>query len=53
MKTAWELVEVYWNASLRKASVIGAVTHTIVKGLSRGKFTTGNFYADKLYQGDS
>ena len=34
-----------------KVSSIGAVTHTMVKGLSRGKFAMVNFYC-KLYKDD-
>lgn len=35
-----------------KVSSIGAVPHTMVKSLSRGKFAAVNFYSGKLYQGD-
>ena len=31
---------------------LGAVTHTMVKGLSRGKSSAVNFYSGILYQGD-
>ena len=31
---------------------LGAVTHTMVKGLSRGKSSVVNFYSGNLYQGD-
>ena len=35
-----------------KVGSIGAVTHTMVKGLSRGKFAVVNFYSGKLHQDD-
>ena len=31
---------------------LGVVTHTMVKGLSCGKFAVVNIYLGKLYQGD-
>ena len=36
---------------LEKA-IIGEASHTTVKGLSRCKFGTVDFYSGKLYQGD-
>ena len=40
------------NVGTSYLMTLGAVTHTMAKGLSRGKSSAVNFYSGKLYQRD-